>query len=233
MINLVVDGIWCNRCKKFHPTLMWHEKYGQGETDAGMIAGLKNNAKVRPKLFGLSEDMDEDEKARILDGIIEMNLRLKQIYDTDVGECVICGCLTTNASKKTGRHVCSDECLYKENGWGEEGLREIDDTGDDSITIIKGAKKKHGLDLPIAETRRVVQFEEISTINSNIKVSVGKWVPGPEEYFVVISEYAGRNMWIAQNWSRSPQGEPKMLPPVFASLEEAVQYAKDILKENE
>ena len=117
--------------------------------------------------------------------------------------------------------------------YGEEGLREISGIGDDSIAIIKEAMKKYGVYLPVEKTKRVVLFEEISSVNNNIKVSVYKWVPGPEEYTVIVSEYAGHNMWIVQNWSCSPEGEPVVLPPVFASLEEAVQYAKELLQENE
>ena len=117
---------------------------------------------------------------------------------------------------------------------GEEGLREIPGIGDDSIAIIREAMKKYGVDLPVEETRRVVLFEEISAVDNNIKVSVFKFVPGPEEYTVIISEYAGRDMWIVLNWSCCfPEGEPIILPPVFASLEEAVQCAKELLKENE
>ena len=93
--------------------------------------------------------------------------------------------------------------------------------------------KKYGVDLPVEKTRRVVLFEETSAVNNNIKVTVDKYVSGQEEYIVIISEYAGRDMWIVQNWSCSPKGEPIILPPVFASLEEAVQCAKELLKENE
>ena len=117
--------------------------------------------------------------------------------------------------------------------YGEEGLREISGIGYDSITIINEAMKKYGLDLPAEKTRRVVLFEETSAINNNIKASVYKLVPGPEEYTVIISEYAGRNMWIVQNSSWSTEGEPIILPPVFASLEEAVQCAKELIKEKE
>ena len=116
---------------------------------------------------------------------------------------------------------------------GEEGLREIPGIGDDSIAIIREAMKKYGVDLPVEETRRVVLFEEISALNNNIKVSVIKYVPGPEEYTVIISEYAGRDMWIILNWRFYHGGEPIILPPVFSSLEEAVQCAKELLKENE
>lgn len=117
--------------------------------------------------------------------------------------------------------------------YGEEGLREISGIGDDSIAIIKEAMKKYGVELPVEKTRRVVLFEEISSVNSNIKAQVYKWVPGPEEYTVVISEYTGGHMWIIQNWRSSRKGEPIILPPVFTSLEEAVQCAKELLKEYE
>ena len=116
---------------------------------------------------------------------------------------------------------------------GEEGLRKIDGIGDASIAIIKKAMKKHGMDLPIEETRRVVLFEETSAANNNIKVSVCKWIPGPEEYTVLISEYAGRDMWIVRNMSCTPDGKPIILPHVFDSLDTAVQYAKELLKNDD
>ena len=80
-------------------------------------------------------------------------------------------------------------------------------------------------------TKWVAQFEEISTINNTIKVRVDKLVPGPEEYTVRVCKYAERDMWIVQNWRYSPEGEPIIPPPVFDSLEEAVQCAKALLKE--
>ena len=89
--------------------------------------------------------------------------------------------------------------------------------------------KKYGLDLPAEKTRRVVLFEETSAINNNIKASVYKLVPGPEEYTVIISEYAGRNMWIVQNSSWSTEGEPIILPPVFASLEDDILRSSYLL----
>lgn len=116
---------------------------------------------------------------------------------------------------------------------GEEGLREINGIGDAAIGIIKEAMKKYGLDLPAEKKRRVVLFEETSSVNKNIKANVFKWVPGPEEFTVIILEYAGREMWIAKNWSYFREGKPIVLPPVFASLEEAVQCAKELLRGNE
>ena len=93
--------------------------------------------------------------------------------------------------------------------------------------------KQSGMDLPVEKTRRVVLFEETSEVDHSIRVSVCKWVPGPEEYTALISEYVGRNMWIVRNWSNSPEGKPVICPPVFDSFEEAVACAKELLKENE
>ena len=78
-----------------------------------------------------------------------------------------------------------------------------DEIGDASITAVKEAMKKYGVNLPVEKTKRVVLFEEASAVNNNIKVSVCKWVPGPEEYTALISEYIGRNMWIIKNMSHS------------------------------
>ena len=116
---------------------------------------------------------------------------------------------------------------------GEDGLREIDGIGDASIAIIREAMKKSGMDLPAEKTRRVVLFEETSEVDQSIRVTVCKWVPGPEEYTALISEYVGRNMWVIRNKGYSPEGKPVILPPVFDSFEEAVVCAKELLRENE
>ena len=119
MLNMIDDGIWCQRCEKFHPTLTWHEKYGEEKSQNGIIEQMRWNAEKRPGMFGFSDKSDE-EKATILDEIIKINLEERLISDAETGECVVCGWPTSFISKMTGRHVCSDECLYKENGWNEE-----------------------------------------------------------------------------------------------------------------
>lgn len=118
MITVIDDGVWCPSCKKFHPTLRWHERYGIEESQSGIINRFKRNAEKRPEMFGF-KNKSKDEKEKSLNDTIKINLEYRQIADAQTGDCVICGYPTAFISKKTGRHVCSDECLYKENGWKE------------------------------------------------------------------------------------------------------------------
>ena len=116
MLNIEIDGIWCNECKDIHQTLFWHDKYGFRNTDAGIRRSIENLAKKAPKLFRI-DDLSEDEKRKVIDITVQSNIEDKSIIDADIGNCIICGYETQFISKKTRRHVCSDECLYKENGW--------------------------------------------------------------------------------------------------------------------
>lgn len=124
MLNMIDDGIWCNRCKKFHPTVSWHEKYGEEKSEKGIISKLKRDAEKRPGMFGFNDNTSAEEKANVLAELINIRLEHRNIADEEAGECVVCGCRTSFVSKKTGRHVCSDECLYRENGWREEATGE-------------------------------------------------------------------------------------------------------------
>lgn len=83
-------------------------------------------------MFGFNDKTSADEKKKILDEIININLALRNIDDAEKGECVICGYLTSFTSKETGRHVCSDQCLYRENGWREEATGETE-TGEETV----------------------------------------------------------------------------------------------------
>jgi len=120
---MIDDGAWCSTCKTFHPTLRWHEKYGEELSQQGYKARLKKDAEKRPKLFGFAGKSKEEQEI-ILDEMVRINLESRDIAEADEGECAICGYPTIIISKKTGRHVCSDECLYKENGWKETATGE-------------------------------------------------------------------------------------------------------------
>ena len=124
MLNMIDDGVWCNKCKTFHPTLFWHEKYGEEKSQEGIISRLTRDAEERPGMFGFNDNISADDKKKILDEIIKTNLEHRDIIDANEGKCVVCGYLTSFISKKTGRHVCSDQCLYRENGWREEATGE-------------------------------------------------------------------------------------------------------------
>ena len=62
----------------------------------------------------------EEEKYKAVEDMLKSNLKLKSYRESEEAECVICGTRTAFISKITGRHVCSDECLYRENGWEED-----------------------------------------------------------------------------------------------------------------
>jgi hypothetical protein len=119
--------------------------------------------------------------------------------------------------------------------YGEEGLRKIDDIDDESISVIKKAMKEYGVELPAERTKRVRFYFEKSVINPYFAIEIVKWVPGPEEYMVIIWEYVGRwhKMWIAQNYRYSKNGKRIVSPPVFDSLEKAIDCAKELLREQE
>lgn len=124
MLNMIDDGVWCDKCKTFHPTLFWHKKYREEKSKEGIIRKLMRDAEERPGMFGFNDNTSADEKKNTLDEIINNNLAQRKIDDAEEDKCVICGYLTSFTSKKTGRHVCSDQCLYRENGWREESTGE-------------------------------------------------------------------------------------------------------------
>ena len=122
---MIDDGIWCPDCRKFHPTIMWHRKYNEKDSQICFREKIKRKSGERPKLFGILDHMSEAEKNRILEEVIAANLENKPIADAEIGECVICGSPTAFISKQTGRHICSDECLHKENGWKEDATGQV------------------------------------------------------------------------------------------------------------
>ena len=122
---------------------------------------------------------------------------------------------------------------------GEEGLREINGIGDAAIGIIKEAMKKYGLDLPAEKKRRVVLFEETSSVNKNIKANVFKWVPGPEEFTVIILEYTGREMFYIQYVidhgvlytleMRYPTANRKECDKIVANVTDSIHYTGSVV----
>lgn len=121
MLSIIMDGIWCKECKKFHPTLMWHKKYGYKDTTEGKREEIRNLVETHPGMVGLPVDgsAEEAQKEKVVELIMNNN-EDRDKEEAGDGVCVICGSETAFISKKTGRHVCSDECLYRENGWGED-----------------------------------------------------------------------------------------------------------------
>ncbi len=103
-IDIEVDGIYCSKCNKLHPTLFWHEKYCNYLDKEKWI---ENHQKTIHKFLN------------IYDGVIDCNLAYKKeltirnLFLSNVeGNCVICGCKTIFVNSKTNNYVCSDECKY-------------------------------------------------------------------------------------------------------------------------
>ena len=104
MVCIDIDGIWCNKCKKMHPTLMWHIPYNDYELNRKEKWELMK--KHKPELFRKAEFVD--------------SLYFKKLKENNIEEkCYICGNLTFFSNMITGHYVCSDKCKYIDNGFIE------------------------------------------------------------------------------------------------------------------
>ena len=139
MINIICDGVWCRECGKYHPTLMWHKKYGYRDTVEGKREQFRELVENHPGMLGLPLDgtADEAQKEQVVELLMKNNVDRNK-SEAEESSCVICGSKTAFISKVTGRHICSDECLYRENGWGEDctGL-DFDGLDPDSVKEYK------------------------------------------------------------------------------------------------
>ena len=90
MVNVEIDGVWCPKCKTFHPTLYWHEKYND------WLVNRKNKHPEICKRFKIN--------THYLDGM--------DVSECMSSKCVVCGDITNYTDKQTGDPVCSDECKY-------------------------------------------------------------------------------------------------------------------------
>ena len=146
MVSIIMDGIWCRECGKFHPTLMWHEKFGYKDTMEGKREQIRELVENRPGMFGLLYDGTADEflKEQMVKQLMK-STKDRNKEKAEEGNCVICGSKTAFISKVTGRHVCSDECLYRENGWGEDCTgRDYDGLDPDSVEEYRKLCQKRG-----------------------------------------------------------------------------------------
>ena len=97
MVTVKIDGIWCKKCRKNHPTLYWHKKYDEYEL----------NRKERWEKVALRIHIDKE--------TYQDNLFVKGLVEVaEPGNCNICGCLTHFKTIETDNFVCGDECKYKE-----------------------------------------------------------------------------------------------------------------------
>ena len=92
-----MDGIWCPKCRDFHPTLMWHDKYDDYLAEKVQREHWEKMKRERPQMVG--------------DAALTLN-RISGVAERgDTGPCVVCGCRTHFVVEETGERVCSDECL--------------------------------------------------------------------------------------------------------------------------
>ena len=103
-IMIYDDGVWCTKCRKFHPTLFWHKPYEE-------YATWKHEDEIweeTRKRFHLTDEQVDECRSE--------NLRHRSFRETDtLGNCVVCGAETHFVSKKTSNYVCRDQCLYEDN----------------------------------------------------------------------------------------------------------------------
>lgn len=107
MICCEIDGIYCPKCREFHPSLYWHEKYNEYL----MPNQCYERYRAARARFG-AETSDEECQADY-----QLRLKLKKInYMENKGTCVICSTITNFAGVDRGEYICSDKCLSKMSG---------------------------------------------------------------------------------------------------------------------
>lgn len=118
MVNVYIDGIWCNDCRRMHPTLKWHQKYNEYELNRK--EKWEEEKAKRPSLFNDAEYED--------------TLSVKGLIENESEQpCIICGHDTYFSNIKTGNYVCSDKCKYADDGYVEDNFYTPQE-----IEIIKG-----------------------------------------------------------------------------------------------
>lgn len=97
MVDIEIDGIWCKKCKTFHPTLMWHEKY-----DSYQLDDSKRINDIKKRFSEYDPELSRERALKIK----ELKIMKEQ------RPCIICGDNTFFVNIKTNNYVCSDECKY-------------------------------------------------------------------------------------------------------------------------
>lgn len=104
MVCVEIDGIYCPKCRDFHPTLYWHRKYNEYLMPSQCY---KSHRAARAR-FG-AKTSDEECQADY-----QQRLEWKKInYIENAGTCVICSTTTNFMVVDRGEYICSDECLSK------------------------------------------------------------------------------------------------------------------------
>ena len=104
MIDIILDGFYCKKCKEMHPTLFWHEKYNDYET--------KDIEEFKKKIQRFGSFPNEIEYITKF----KESLAIKGLEKCDeLGYCYICNYETFFKSTRSGHFICSNECKYKDN----------------------------------------------------------------------------------------------------------------------
>lgn len=101
MITFMIDDMYCDKCKKWHKPLYWHDKYN----DYLMPSDCYERYKKLFARFGVLKSEKECREA------YQERLDWMQInFLEHTGRCVMCSAETNFVVKNTGKFVCSEEC---------------------------------------------------------------------------------------------------------------------------
>lgn len=98
MVNVIIDGIWCDKCKEMHPYLFYHEKFDDYELNR-----KEQWEKSINKHFS-------NEHIEYVDTLPMKGLK----EENTPGKCIICNTLTHFKNLETDHYVCSNECKIKD-----------------------------------------------------------------------------------------------------------------------
>ena len=105
MVDIEIDGFYCEKCKELHPTLFWHKLYNEY---------IKKEKDFIPYIKQINERFGN----KITD---REAMKLYQEYRTSFGvefcakpqSCIVCGTNTHYKLVGTDKFICSDNCKAK------------------------------------------------------------------------------------------------------------------------
>ena len=102
MIDIEIDGFYCEKCKEMHPMLFWHELYEEYiKAENDFIADIKKIS----KRFG--NKITNDEAGKLYhEHICSLGI---EICDNPQ-KCVVCGTNTHYKIIGTDKFICSNKC---------------------------------------------------------------------------------------------------------------------------
>lgn len=140
-IGIIIDGIYCPKCRELHPTLFWHEKYDDYKDTKPEEVWIKEHI-MRARVYGFN---CTKEQARLL--YREEKRRSPVCRMEKAGKCAVCAYPTRFIHKATGRFVCSDECRYEDHPNPLSLFHPLDDTGETFVESLR-KKRKRNMDGP-------------------------------------------------------------------------------------